>query len=91
MQQRTRLLYEVYTDEYEKLGGCSDTEDIFSSEIKIDVEPTFDRMENRRYVQVLKWVLVDGYDADDVARFMNASVYNIKHRAIVQFVETYNR
>ena len=58
------------------------------------MEPTFDRMENRRYVQVLKWMLVDGYDADEVARFLNVSVlnvYNIKHHAIVQFVETYNR
>ena len=50
-------------------------------------------MPNKRYVQVLQWMLVEGYDADEVATKLNttaANVYNIKHRAIVQFVEVYN-
>ena len=63
------------------------------TEIAIDVNTTFERMPNKRYVQVLQWMLVEGYDADEVATKLNttaANVYNIKHRAIVQFVEVYN-
>lgn len=94
MQQRTRLLFDVYTDEYDRSSESGDTEDTLAHEIRMDVESTFVHMENRRYVQVLKWMLVDGYDAGDVARVLNtpvSNVYNIKHRAIVQFVETYKK
>ena len=94
MPQRTRLLSDGYSDEFEKSSECSDTEDTLALEIRMDVESTFDRMENRRYVQVLKWMLVNGFDADEVAGFLGtpmSNVYNIKHRAIVQFVELYNR
>lgn len=95
MQQRTRLLFEGYSSEYEKISDSKEpSEDSLNLEIAMDVESTFKRMANKRYVQVLKWMLVDGYDADEVAKLLDTSVsniYNIKHRAIVQFVETYNR
>lgn len=69
------------------------TSDNLDTEIAMDVTTTFERMPNKRYVQVLQWMLVEGYDADEVATKLNttaANVYNIKHRAIVQFVEVYN-
>ena len=69
------------------------TSDNLDTEIAMDVNTTFERMPNKRYVQVLQWMLVEGYDADEVATKLNttvANVYNIKHRAIVQFIEEYN-
>lgn len=94
MQQRTRLLFKVSPSDYENGKGLDASEESHNLEIAMDVESTFKRMANKRYVQVLRWMLIEGYDADEVAKFLKtplSNVYNIKHRAIVQFVETYNR
>lgn len=94
MHQRSQILFEGYPTEYEKGDTMGVTENSLSLEIAMDVESTFKRMANRRYVQVLRWMLIDGYDADEVAKLLDTSVpniYNIKHRAITHFVETYNR
>lgn len=93
MQHRTRLLSEGSLSEYESGKDVNISEDSLNLEIAMDVESTFKRMSSKRYVQVLKWMLVDGYDADEVAKLLGtpvSNVYKIKHRAIVQFVETYN-
>ena len=90
-KQRERLLGKVVLDITDiQVGNTSDNLD---TEIAMDVNTTFVRMPNKRYVQVLQWMLVEGYDADEVAAKLHttaANVYNIKHRAIVQFVEVYN-
>ncbi|MCM1141568.1 MAG: hypothetical protein NC453_23600, partial [Muribaculum sp.] len=89
----TRLLCEGSLSECESGKDVDISEDSLNLEIAMDVESTFKRMSNKRYVQVLKWMLVDGYDADEVAKLLGtpvSNVYNIKHRAIEQFVETYN-
>ena len=90
-KQRERLLGKVVLDITDiQVGNTSDNLD---TEIAMDVNTTFERMPNKRYVQVLQWMLVEGYDADEVATKLNttvANVYNIKHRAIVQFVDEYN-
>lgn len=94
IQPRSRLLFDGCQSEYEKGDRVEETEDALNLEIAMDVGATFKRMANKRYVQVLKWMLIDGYDADEVAKFLDtpvSNIYNIKHRAIVQFVETYNR
>lgn len=91
MNQRERLLGTV-TESVEDMQ-IGDTTVNLDADIAMDVESTFSRMTNERYVQVLKWMLVDGYSADEVAIRLDTSisnVYNIKHRAIVQFVEVYN-
>ena len=94
MRQRPRLLFEGYPSEYERGDNMEPSEDSLNLEIALDVASTFNRMSNKRYVQVLKWMLVEGYDAGEVAELLDTSIsniYNIKHRAIVQFVETYSR
>lgn len=94
LQQRPRLLFEGCPPEYERGDSKEQSEDSLNLEIAMDVESTFKRMANKRYVQVLKLMLIDGYDADEVAKLLGtpvSNIYNIKHRAIVQFVETYNR
>jgi len=91
--QRRNLLF-FSASEGEELKECGETYDNLQLEIAMDVESTFKRMTNKRYVQVLIWMLVDGYDADEVAERLSthvSNVYNIKHRAVLQFVETYNR
>lgn len=93
LQQRSQLLFDGYLNEYEKGDGREETEDTLNLEIAMDVESTFKRMVNKRYVQVLKLMLIDGFDADEVAKILDtqvSNIYNIKHRAIVQFIETYN-
>lgn len=91
LKQCKRLLGKEELDIAEiQIGNTTDNLD---AEIAMDVNTTFKRMPNKRYVQVLQWMLVDGYDAEEVADKLStttANVYNIKHRAIVQFVEVYN-
>ncbi len=93
MQRRNRLLCGMNTEESETAVGDVESEDALGVEIAVDVESTFNRMPNKKYVRVLKWMLADGYDPDEVAAFLGtpvSNVYNIKHRAILQFIETYN-
>lgn len=93
MQQRRRLMNLTNRCNYESSDLPFVSEDQLDKEIAMDVEATFNRMSNKRYVQVLKWMLADGYDTNEVAAFLNtpvSNVYNIKHRAIIQFIETYN-
>lgn len=62
-------------------------------EIALDLEMTFNRMPNKRYVEVLRLLLVDGYTPEEVAVRLGtkpSNVYNIKHRAIVQFIQIYS-
>ena len=90
-KQRERLLGKVVLDITEvQIANATDN---LNAEITMDVNTTFEKMPNKRYVQVLQWMLVEGYDANEVATKLDttvANVYNIKHRAIVQFVEIYN-
>ena len=99
----TRITWRYFFKQRERLLGkavlditdvqISNTSDNLDTEIAMDVNTTFERMPNKRYVQVLQWMLVERYVADEVATKLNttaANVYNIKHRAIVQFVEVYN-
>ena len=92
MTQRERLLGKQY-DDFDEIQ-IPDTIDALNTEISMDVQTTLARMNNPRYVQILVWMLVDGYGAEEVADMMQtsvANVYNIKHRAIVQFIETFNK
>lgn len=91
LKQRERLLGKIALDITEiQIGKAFDNLD---ADIAMDINATFEKMPNERYAQVLRWMLVEGYDANEVASKLNTSVaniYNIKHRAIVQFVEIFN-
>lgn len=63
-------------------------------EISIDVATTFENMENSRYVEAIDLLIVKGYSPEEVATMWNtpvSNVYNIKHRAIKQFIQTYKK
>lgn len=91
---RSSLLFDGCQTQYKKGEGAKNPRMPLNFEIAKDVELTFKHMANNRYVQVQKKMLIDDCNADEVANFfvMPVSVIcNIKHRAIVQFVETFNR
>jgi len=62
-------------------------------EMTMDVRSTLAIMSNRRYAECLELLLIEGYSAEEVAMRWNmkaSNVYNIKHRAIQQFISIYN-
>lgn len=63
-------------------------------QIAIDVNAVLARMPNRRYAEIIRLLLVEGYAVQDVADMLDIrieNVYNLKHRAIAQFIELYGR
>jgi RNA polymerase sigma factor (sigma-70 family) len=70
--------------------GCADT--VTDDDIRMDVETVLSNMSNPRYVQALRLNIVEGYDAENAAALMETSVdnfYNIKSRALRQFISMY--
>lgn len=68
------------------------TNDELRIQIAIDVNAVLTKMPNRRYAEILRLLLIDGYSPTDVADMLGMkvdNVYNLKHRAIGQFVEVY--
>lgn len=91
IKQRERLLGKAALDIMD-VKNCKTTDNI-DAEIAMDVNTTFEKMPNKRYVQVLQWMLVEECDAEEVATKLNTTitnVYNIKHRAVIQFIKVYN-
>lgn|SRR5574344_893757 len=90
-QQRRRLLGYEYGGMDEK--GIKEFEtDSFDIDIMMDVEQTLDDMPNKRYADVLRKMLLEGHDAEEMAQLYHtseANIYNIKHRAIIMFVNIY--
>ena len=65
---------------------------ISKDEMRIDIERTLSRMTNERYVAIIRLLIIEGRRAEEVAWMMDTSIqniYNLKHRAIAQFLETY--
>ncbi len=93
VSSRERLLpQDRYADESGAAPGFSD--DDLRVQIAIDVNAVLARMPNRRYADILRLLLIEGYAPQDVADMLGVrleNVYNLKHRAIVQFIELYGR
>lgn len=63
-------------------------------QIAIDVNAVLSRMPNQRYAEIIRLLLIEGYDSQDVADMLDVrveNIYNLKHRAINQFIELYGR
>ncbi|MGN0223084.1 MAG: sigma-70 family RNA polymerase sigma factor [Muribaculaceae bacterium] len=89
-----RLMHVVADDADAEKMAYADVSDDLRIQVAIDVNAVLERMPNERYAEVLRLLLVDGYDAQDVAAMMGVkveNVYNLKHRAIRQFIEMYGR
>lgn len=89
-----RRLLRVLPDEDGVLESMKPYAVISDDDIMMDIEKVLKLMPNRRYAEVLKLNLYYGYPAEDIAVLMNttvSNVYNIKHRAVMQFISIYGR
>lgn len=88
---RERLMHSTTApDESATADGLYD--DDMRIQIALDVNAVLAKMPNRRYAEILRMLLIDGYAPSDVADMLGtklANVYNLKHRAIIQFMEVY--
>jgi DNA-directed RNA polymerase specialized sigma24 family protein len=100
----TRITWRYFFQQKKRLLGrdiLSDDGQIFNVldkgnvgiETAVDIDIVFKRMANKRFAKVLQWFFIDGSDVEDIAVKLDtskANVYNIKHRAIEQFVAQYD-
>lgn len=90
---RERLLYSENNDENPS-AIRSFVRDDLRIQIAIDVNAVLSKMLNQRYLEIIRLLLIDGYAAQDVADMLDMrveNVYNLKHRAITQFIELYGK
>ena len=101
----SRVAWHYFMNSYRRLSRVLPDEDgvlesmkpyavISDYDIRMDIEKVLKLMPNRRYAEVLKLNLYYGYPAEDIAVLMNttvSNVYNIKHRAVMQFISIYGR
>lgn len=93
MSIRERLLNAENTDDYLYAVGDSANDDL-RIQIAIDVNAVLATIPNRRYAEIIRLLLIEGYAAKDVADMLDMkveNVYNLKHRAIAQFLELYGQ
>lgn len=88
-----------------RILGCRDCETDFDAEIHsdrvnddlriqiaIDVNAVLARMPNRRYAEIIRLLVIEGYSPADTAAMLDTTtdnIYNLKHRAISQFLKLY--
>lgn len=101
----SRVAWHYFMNSYRRLSRVLPDEDgvlesmkpyavISDDDIRMDIEKVLKLMPNRRYAEVLKLNLYYGYPAEDIAVLMNttvSNVYNIKHRAVMQFISIFGR
>lgn len=101
----SRVAWHFFMNSYRRLSRVLPDEDgvlesmkpyavVSDDDIRMDIEEVLKLMPNRRYAEVLKLNLYYGYPAEDIAVLMNttvSNVYNIKHRAVMQFISIYGR
>lgn len=93
MSIRERLLKTEKIDDNSGVIKDSIRDDL-RIQIAIDVNAVLSRMPNQRYAENIRLLLIEGYASQDVADMLDMKVeniYNLKHRAINQFIELYGR
>lgn len=93
MNIRDRLLNTVMTDDNTEVIRNYANDDL-RIQIAIDVNAVLSKMPNQRYADIIRLLLIEGYAAQDVADMFDMrveNVYNLKHRAIAQFIELYGQ
>lgn len=91
MSVRERLLS---TENIEYASSGVSVRDDLRIQIAIDVNAVLSRMPNKRYAEIIRLLLIEGYAPQDVADMLDIrveNVYNLKHRAITQFTELYGQ
>lgn len=96
MAARARMTVGLCTDSPEESDATTApvSEEEMRIQIAIDVKAVIERMPNRRYAEILRLLIVEGYTPAETAGMLGIrveNVYNLKHRAISQFAEIYGR
>ncbi len=81
-------------DAHKAVSDVDAFQDDLHIQIAIDVNAVLARMPNRRYANIIRQLLVEGYSAQDLAEMFDMrveNIYNLKHRAIAQFIAYYGR
>ena len=96
MAVRSKMTIGLYSDSPEESDNPVpiSTAEEMRLQIAIDVKSVMDRMPNRRYAEILRLLLIEGYTPAETADMLGMrveNVYNLKHRAISQFAEIYGR
>lgn len=93
MSIRERLLKTEKNDDNSGVIKDSIRDDL-RIQIAIDVNAVLSRMPNQLYAEIIRLLLIEGYASQDVADMLDMKVeniYNLKHRAINQFIELYGQ
>lgn len=93
MSIRERLLRTEKIDDNSGVIRDSIRDDV-RIQIAIDVNAVLSRMPNERYAEIIRLLLIEGYASQDVADMLDLrveNIYNLKHRAINQFIELYGQ
>lgn len=93
MSIRERLLRTEKIDDNSGVIRDSVRDDL-RIQIAIDVNAVLSRMPNQRYAEIIRLLLIEGYASQDVADMLDMrveNIYNLKHRAINQFIELYGQ
>lgn len=93
MSIRERLLRTEKIDDNSGVIRDSVRDDL-RIQIAIDVNAVLSRMPNERYAEIIRLILIEGYASQDVADMLDMrveNIYNLKHRAINQFIELYGQ
>lgn len=93
MSIRERLLRTEKIDENSGVIRDSVRDDL-RIQIAIDVNAVLSRMSNERYAEIIRLLLIEGYASQAVADMLDMrveNIYNLKHRAINQFIELYGQ
>lgn len=93
MSIRERLLRTENIDDNSGVIRDSVRDDL-RIQIAIDVNAVISRMQNERYAEIIRLLLIEGYASQDVADMLDMKVeniYNLKHWAINQFIELYGQ
>lgn len=91
MSIRERLLCAETTEVDSEVVGDSVCDDL-RIQMAIDVCAVLSRMPNQRYAEIIRLLLIEGYAVNEAADMLGVrveNVYNLKHRAILQFIEQY--
>lgn len=93
MSIRERLLRTEKIDDNSGVIRGSVRDDL-RIQIAIDVNAVLSRMPNVRYAEIIRLLLIEGYASQDVADMLDLrveNIYNLKHRAMNQFIELYGQ
>ena len=98
----SHVTWHYFMNQYKKGNRVDYTDDINTfdrevstisiDEMRMDIEQTLSKMGNERYVSVIRLLVIEGRETEDVAKMLDTTIqniYNLKHRAIARFIELY--